>query len=53
MVLHNGTDLARLVGSGLDHDVRIPDLNLRAAQNNRANAAYAAATLKSPAALGS
>ena len=48
VVLHTGADLAKLVGSGLEHDVRIPDLNLRAAQNNRTNAAYAAATLKSP-----
>ena len=48
VVLHNATDLARLAGSGLDHDVRIPDLNLRTAQNNRADAAYAAATVKSP-----
>ncbi|MGA8851209.1 MAG: M14 family zinc carboxypeptidase, partial [Aeromicrobium sp.] len=48
VVLHNGGDLARLSDSGLDHDVRIPDLNLRSAQNNRANAAYAAATESSP-----
>ena len=34
--------------SGLDYDVRIPDLTLREAQNNRVNAAYAAATLVSP-----
>ena len=48
VVLHNGADLARLVDSGLDYDVRIPDLTLREAQNNRVNAAYAAATLASP-----
>ena len=48
VVLHNGADLSRLVDAGLDYDVRIPDLNLRAAQNNRANAEYAAATLESP-----
>jgi hypothetical protein len=48
VVLHNGADLNRLVGSGLEYDVRIADLNAREAQNNRANAAYAAATLVSP-----
>ena len=48
VVLHNGADLATLVDSGLDYDVRIPDLTLREAQNNRVNAAYAAATLASP-----
>ncbi len=48
VVLHNGQDLTRLVDAGLDYDVRIPDLNLRAAQNNRVNAEYAAATLESP-----
>ncbi len=48
VVLHNGADLSRLVDAGLTYDVRIPDLNLRAAQNNRANAEYAASTLESP-----
>ena len=48
VVLHNGVDLNRLLGSGLDYDVRIADLNKREAANNRANAAYAAATVTSP-----
>ena len=48
VVLHTGADLSRLVGSGLGYDVRIADLNLREAQNNKVNAAYAAATLESP-----
>src|SRR5687768_15104506 len=48
VVLHNGVDLNRLVDSGLEYDVRIADLNKREAANNRANAAYAAATLASP-----
>ena len=48
VVLHNGVDLNRLLGSGLEYDVRIADLNKREAANNRANAAYAAATAASP-----
>ena len=48
VVLHNGVDLNRLLGSGLGYDVRIADLNRREAANNRANAAYAAATAASP-----
>ena len=48
VVLHDATDLARLVDADLGFDVRIPDLTLREAQNNRANAAYAAATTTSP-----
>ncbi|WP_323793702.1 M14 family zinc carboxypeptidase [Nocardioides sp.] len=48
VVLHSALDLARLIDSGLEHEVRIPDLALREAQNNRTNAAYAAATLRSP-----
>ncbi len=48
VVLHNGSDLRQLADAGLDYDVRIPDLTLREAQNNRTNAAYAAATLMSP-----
>ena len=47
-VLHTGTDLTRLAGSGLGYQVRIADLNKREAQNNKVNAAYAAATLESP-----
>ena len=48
VVLHDATDLSRLVAAGLSHDVRISNLNQREAQNNKVNAAYAAATLKSP-----
>ncbi len=48
VVLHNGVDLNRLLGSGLEYDVRIADLNKREAANNKANAAYAAATAASP-----
>ncbi|MBD8870184.1 M14 family zinc carboxypeptidase [Nocardioides donggukensis] len=48
VVLHTGADLSRLVDAGLDYDVRIPDLTLRAAQNNKVNEEYAAATLESP-----
>ena len=48
VVLHNGSDLASLLGSGLGYDVRIANLNQREAQNNKINAAYAAATLESP-----
>ncbi len=48
VVLHNGADLSALRDAGLSYDVRISDLNRREAENNRANAAYAAATLESP-----
>ncbi len=48
VVLHSGLDLQRLVGSGLGYDVRIANLMQREAANNRANAAYAAATVVSP-----
>jgi hypothetical protein len=48
VVLHNGVDLDRLVDSGFSYDVRIANLTAREAQNNRVNAAYAAATLVSP-----
>ena len=48
VVLHDATDLARLVDADLGFDVRIPDLTLREAQNNRINAAYAEATTTSP-----
>ncbi len=48
VVLHSPADLDLLLDAGLTHEVRIPDLALRSAQNNRANAAYAAATVVSP-----
>ncbi len=48
VVLHTGTDLSRLVGTGLGYDVRIANLTQREAENNRVNAAYAAATVVSP-----
>jgi hypothetical protein len=48
VVLHNGLDRDALKAAGLTYDVRIPDLTLRAAQNNKANAEYAAQTLESP-----
>ncbi len=48
VVLHNGLDRDALEAAGLTYDVRIPDLTLRAAQNNKANAEYAAQTLESP-----
>src|SRR5680860_1719617 len=48
VVLHTGADLNSLVGSGLGYDVRIANLTQREAENNRANAAYAAATVLSP-----
>ncbi len=48
VVLHSPADGAALAGAGLGYDVRIPDLLLREAQNNEVNAAYAAATERSP-----
>jgi hypothetical protein len=48
VVLHNALDLGALEAAGLTYDVRIADLTLREAENNRANAAYAAATVTSP-----
>ncbi|RHW29100.1 carboxypeptidase [Nocardioides immobilis] len=48
VVLHTGSDAAVLKESGLTYDVRIGNLLEREARNNRANAAYAAATLQSP-----
>ncbi|MGH3370020.1 MAG: M14 family zinc carboxypeptidase, partial [Nocardioidaceae bacterium] len=48
VVLHNSTDVGALREAGLTYDVRIADLNRREAQNNQLNAAYAAATEKSP-----
>ncbi len=48
VVLHTRTDLAALRGEGFEYDVRIDNLLEREARNNQANAAYAAATLRSP-----
>ncbi|MDP5183482.1 M14 family zinc carboxypeptidase [Blastococcus sp. BMG 814] len=48
VVLHSPADVTSLLTAGLGYDVRIPDLLLREAENNRANAAYAAATTTSP-----
>jgi hypothetical protein len=48
VVLHTADDVAALAGAGLGYDVRIPDLVAREAENNQANAAYAAATASSP-----
>jgi hypothetical protein len=48
VVLHSALDLRRLVDTRLGYDVRIPDLTRREAENNRVNAAYAAATVASP-----
>ncbi|MFP5252979.1 MAG: M14 family zinc carboxypeptidase [Actinomycetes bacterium] len=48
VVLHNGLDRDALQAAGLTYDVRIPDLLRREAENNEVNAAYAAATVRSP-----
>jgi hypothetical protein len=48
VVLHSPADVAALASAGLGFDVRIPDLLAREAENNRVNAAYAAATTSSP-----
>jgi len=48
VVLHNGLDRDALEAAGLTYDVRIPDLVRRSAENNEVNAAYAAATVRSP-----
>ncbi|SEK99986.1 Zinc carboxypeptidase [Blastococcus sp. DSM 46786] len=48
VVLHSPADVTSLLAAGLTYDVRIPDLLLREAENNRVNAAYAAATTTSP-----
>ena len=48
VVLHTPEDVAALTGAGLGYDVRIPDLVAREAENNQVNAAYAAATVRSP-----
>jgi hypothetical protein len=47
VVLHNALDLSTLEEAGLTYDVRIADLVRREAENNQANAAYAAATVTS------
>lgn len=47
VVLHSAADLATLTGSGLTHDVRIPDLLRRSAEVNAINARYAATTARS------
>ncbi len=48
VVLHHAADLATLETAGFGFQVRIPDLLRREAENNRENAAYAAATEVSP-----
>jgi hypothetical protein len=48
VVLHSPADVAALSSAGLGFDVRIPDLLAREAENSRVNAAYAAATVRSP-----
>ncbi len=48
VVLHSALDLGALEEAGLTYDVRIADLVRREAENNEVNAAYAAATAKSP-----
>jgi hypothetical protein len=48
VVLHTPDDVTTLVSAGLGYDVRIPDLLALEAENNRVNAAYAAATAQSP-----
>jgi Zinc carboxypeptidase len=48
VVLHGPADVAALRAAGLGYDVRIPDLRAREAQINRLDAAYAAATVRSP-----
>jgi hypothetical protein len=47
VVLHNALDVGALEEAGLTYDVRIADLLRREAENNQANAAYAAATVTS------
>lgn len=48
VVLHHTADVDALQAAGLTYDDRIADLLRRQAENNRVNAAYAAATLESP-----
>ena len=48
VVLHSPEDVTALLSAGLGYDVRIPDLLAREAENNRVNAAFAAATVHSP-----
>ncbi|HEX5511782.1 MAG TPA: M14 family metallopeptidase, partial [Actinomycetales bacterium] len=47
-VLHNATDVATLVGAGFRYDVRIADLALLTAKNNKASKAYADSVTSSP-----
>ena len=48
VVLHSAAEATLLQDVGLSYDVRIPDLLVREAQNNRVNEQYAAATDVSP-----
>ncbi|MBJ7357419.1 M14 family zinc carboxypeptidase [Nocardioides sp.] len=48
VVVHSLADLRAIEETGLTYDVRIADLLLREAQNNLANAAYAASVSRSP-----
>ncbi|SDG31219.1 M14 family zinc carboxypeptidase [Klenkia brasiliensis] len=48
VVLHTPADLDVLGAAGLGYDVRIPDLVARSVEINQQNAAYAAATDRSP-----
>jgi len=48
VVLHTPGDVAALRDSDFTYDVRIANMLEREAENNQANAAYAAATLESP-----
>jgi hypothetical protein len=48
VVLHSAADAAALQAAGLGFDVRIADLVAREAEVNQLNAAYAAATARSP-----
>ncbi|MGH3432937.1 MAG: M14 family zinc carboxypeptidase [Thermocrispum sp.] len=48
VVLHSAADATALRDAGLSYQVRIADLARRTAEVNKANAAYAAATVRSP-----
>ena len=48
LVLHTLAERDRLVASGLDVEVLVDDLLVRQAENNAADAAYAARTVRSP-----
>ncbi len=47
-VLHRASDAEALAAAGLTYDVRVPDLALRTARNNRVSRAYAAEVASSP-----